>query len=55
MSKKILVAYFSASGVTERAAKALAKAAKADLFEIKPEIPYTDAAVSYTHLTLPTT
>ncbi len=47
MSKKILVAYFSASGVTERAAKALAKAAKADLFEIKPEIPYTDADLNW--------
>mgnify|MGYP003207178679 CR=1 FL=1 len=47
MSKKILVAYFSASGVTERSAKALAKAAKADLFEIKPEIPYTDADLNW--------
>ena len=40
MSKK-LVAYFSASGVTERAAAKVAKAADADLFEIKPKIPYT--------------
>lgn len=41
MSKKILVAYFSASGVTAKAAKALAEAAGADLYEITPEKPYT--------------
>lgn len=41
MSKKILVAYFSASGVTAKVAKALAEAAGADLYEIKPEKPYT--------------
>ena len=35
--KKTLVAYFSASGVTERAAAKVAKAADADLFEIKPK------------------
>ncbi len=35
--KKILVAYFSASGVTKRVAENVAKAAEADLFEIKPE------------------
>ena len=40
MSKK-LVAYFSASGVTADTAKTLAKAAEADLYEIKPETPYT--------------
>lgn len=39
MSKK-LVAYFSASGVTANAAKMVAEAAKADLFEIKPAVPY---------------
>lgn len=43
MDKKILVAYFSCSGVTAGAAKALAEAAGADLYEIKPEIPYTQA------------
>lgn len=42
MSKK-LVAYFSAGGVTAEAAKNLAKAADADLFEIKPAQPYTRA------------
>ena len=39
--KKALVAYFSASGVTEKVAKELARTAGADLFEIKPESPYT--------------
>ena len=39
MSKK-LVAYFSASGNTAKAAKTLAQAAGADLYEIKPEVPY---------------
>ena len=36
MSKK-LVAYFSASGVTAKKAKALAQTADADLYEIKPD------------------
>lgn len=40
MSKK-LVAYFSASGVTANAAKSLARAADADLYEIKPADTYT--------------
>lgn len=39
MSKK-LVAYFSATGVTAGVAKTLAEAACADLYEIKPEVPY---------------
>ena len=38
---KILVAYFSASGVTAKVARTLAEAAEADLYEIKPAIPYT--------------
>lgn len=46
MSKK-LVAYFSASGVTAKAAQTLAKAAGADLYEIKPEIPYTNADLNW--------
>lgn len=40
MSKK-LVAFFSASGVTANAAKLLAEAAGADLYEIAPKVPYT--------------
>ncbi|MBO7403876.1 MAG: flavodoxin [Clostridia bacterium] len=39
--KKAWVAYFSASGVTEKVAKELARTAGADLFEIKPDPPYT--------------
>ncbi len=42
-----LVAYFSASGVTRAAAKALAEAAGADLYEIKPELPYSDADLNW--------
>lgn len=38
---KRLVAYFSATGTTKAAALRLASAASADLFEIKPEVPYT--------------
>lgn len=38
---KKLVAYFSASGVTANVAEKLAEAAGADLFEIKPAVPYT--------------
>lgn len=44
---KILVAYFSASGVTARAAKALAEAASADLYEIRPAVPYTRADLDW--------
>mgnify|MGYP001386371953 CR=1 FL=1 len=40
MSKK-LVAYFSATGTTASLAKKLAEAADADIFEIRPAIPYT--------------
>ena len=39
--KKTLVAYFSATGTTAAAAKKLAAAAGADLYEIKPAVPYT--------------
>ena len=47
MSKK-LVAYFSASGVTAKAAKNLAAAVGADLYEIKPAVPYTPADLDWT-------
>lgn len=47
MNKKILVAYFSASGVTAKAAKKLAEAAQAELYEIKPEVPYTRADLNW--------
>lgn len=44
---KTLVAYFSASGVTAAAAKKLAEAIGADLYEIKPEVPYTKADLDW--------
>lgn len=39
---KILVAYFSTRGATASKAMAIAEAANADLYEIKPAKPYTD-------------
>lgn len=45
--KKTLVAYFSASGVTARAAKEVAAAVGADLYEIRPEQPYTAADLDW--------
>lgn len=47
MSKKVLVAYFSCGGDTERAASKIAKATGGDLFEIKPVVPYTDADLDW--------
>ena len=46
MSKK-LVAYFSASGVTAKVAELLADAVGADLYEIRPEVPYTKADLNW--------
>ena len=47
--KKTLVAYFSATGTTEDVARELAAAANADLFEIKPTVPYTAADLDWTN------
>ncbi len=44
---KILVAYFSASGVTKRTAEKVAEAAGADLYEIAPKEPYTRADLDW--------
>lgn len=38
---KSIVVYFSASGITAKVAEKLSDAIGADLFEIRPEIPYT--------------
>ena len=46
MSKK-LVAYFSASGTTAKVAQTLAQAAGADLYEIKPQVPYSRADLNW--------
>lgn len=42
-----LVAYFSATGTTARAAKTLAAAVGADLYEIRPAVPYTSADLNW--------
>ena len=44
---KNLVAYFSASGTTAKVAKALAVASGLDIYEIKPEVPYTKADLNW--------
>ena len=44
---KALVTYFSASGVTAAVASRLAKAIEADIFEIKPKVPYSYADLNY--------
>ena len=49
MSSKTLVAYFSASGVTAKAAQEIANAVGADLFEIRPQVPYTPADLDWTN------
>lgn len=48
MNRKILVAYFSAGGTTARTAKNLAEAVGADLYEIRPAVPYTSADLDWT-------
>ena len=44
---KTLIAYFSASGVTARAAREMAQAVGADLWEIVPAQPYTAADLNW--------
>lgn len=44
---RILTAYFSASGVTRSAAKQIADKLSSDIFEIVPEVPYTDADLDW--------
>ena len=48
MSKK-LGAYFSASGITQKAAERIAKISGSDLFEIKPSVPYTKEDLDWTN------
>ncbi len=43
----VLVAYFSASGVTGSVAKKLAEATGADLYEIRPAVKYTSADLNW--------
>ncbi len=49
MMKKVLVAYFSASGTTAKLADKLASAIGADLHEIIPKQPYTSADLDWTN------
>lgn len=44
---KVLVAYFSATGVTKGVAKQLAEVTGGTLHEIRPEQPYTDADLDW--------
>lgn len=44
---KVLVAYFSATGTTEKAALALANAAGAEVYKIKPAVPYSRADLNW--------
>jgi flavodoxin len=44
---KTLVAYFSATGTTKAIAEKLAKVTGATLYEIRPEVPYTDADLNW--------
>ena len=46
-SSHILVAYFSATHTTEGVAEKLADGLGADLYQIVPEEPYTDADLNY--------
>ena len=50
-SKKTLVAYFSATGTTERVAKLIAEVTGGDLYEITPVQEYTAADLDWTDKT----
>lgn len=43
----ILIAYFSATGITARTAKKIAEALDGDLYEIRPKEPYTSADLDW--------
>ncbi len=45
---KVLVAYFSATGTTERVAKMIAKATEGELYEIQPKEEYSSADLDWT-------
>ena len=47
-SGKTLVVYYSSTGNTEEAANYIAAAANADVFELEPKNPYTDADLDWT-------
>ncbi|MDO5122488.1 MAG: flavodoxin, partial [Erysipelotrichaceae bacterium] len=47
MTKHILTAVFSASGVTRKVGKAISDIAGTDLYEILPKEPYTAADLNW--------
>ena len=49
MTMKALVTYFSASGVTAALAQRLAEAIGAELYEIRPDAPYTPGDLDWTN------
>lgn len=49
MDKKVLVAVFSASGVTKRVGEEIARISGGDFFEIMPEEAYTSADLNWTN------
>ena len=46
---KILISYFSASGVTKRVAEKFANVVNGDLFEIEPAVKYTNEDLDWTN------
>lgn len=51
VKQKVLVAYFSATGTTERVAKMIASATGGELMKIQPEQEYSDADLDWTEPT----
>ncbi len=47
MANKVLVAYFSATGTTKQVAQNLAESINADIYEIKPKVPYTKSDLNW--------
>ena len=45
--KKILIVYFSCTGSTRSLAEHIAQASKAELYEIKPKIPYSSEDLNW--------
>lgn len=50
-NKKVLVAYFSATGTTRTVAKMIAAATKGELYQIKPKAEYSSADLDWTDKT----
>lgn len=49
MNGKTLVAYFSATGTTAGVARRIAEAVEADVYEIRPSVPYTEKDLDWTN------